>query len=261
MIQSRQNPKVKALARLKTKKGRKEAGAFLVEGPREIARALASSRVRPELLVVDPENLSPEEAKILAAHPDLPQLLVAPAVMEKLAYRENPGGLLLVAKAEPYALSELPLGLNPLLLVAVGLEKPGNLGAIFRSADAAGASVLVASPRVEPFAPQAIRASTGTVFTVPFAVASEEEARAFLKDRGLPLLATSPSAPKTYWQADLKGPVAIAIGPEETGLSEAWLKDADERVRVPMKGTADSLNASVTGALLLYEALRQREAD
>jgi len=261
VIQSRQNPKVKALARLKSKKGRREAGAFLVEGPREIARALASLRVTPELLVVDPENLNPEEAEILAAHPNLPRLEVAPAVMEKIAYRENPGGLVLVARAEPFSLSELPLGENPLLLVAVGLEKPGNLGALFRSADAAGASVLVADPRVEPFAPQAIRASTGTVFSVPFAVAGEEEARAFLKNRGLPLLATSPSASRTYWQADLKGPVAIAIGPEETGLSESWLKEADERVRVPMKGTADSLNASVTGALLLYEALRQREAD
>lgn len=261
MIQSRQNPRIKALARLKTKKGRKQAGAFLVEGPREIARALASPRVRPELLVVDPENVSPEEAAILAAHPELPRLEVAPPVMEKLAYREHPGGLLLVARAEPLELQALPLGENPLVLVAVGLEKPGNLGAVFRSADAAGAAVVVADPRVEPFAPQTIRASTGTVFAVPFALAPGEAVRNWLKQRGLSVIATSPAAKTLYWEADLKGPAAILIGPEESGLSAEWLAAADRAVQVPMQGSADSLNASVTAALLLYEALRQRQAD
>ena len=261
MITSRKNPRVKALARLKTRRGRREAGAFLVEGAREISRALASKRVRPQLLVVVPDGLSPAEAELLEEHPEIPRLEVSPYVMEAVAYRENPGGLLLVAGAETPGLPSLPLGDDPLVLVAVGLEKPGNLGAVFRSADAAGASVLVADPRVEPFAPQVIRASTGAVFSVPFAVAGEEEARAFLRARGIPLVATSPSAPLTYWGADLRGPVAIAIGPEETGLSKEWLRAADQNVRVPMKGTADSLNASVTAALLLYEALRQRQAD
>ena len=261
MITSRQNPRVKALARLKTKKGRREAGAFLVEGPREIARALASPRVRPELLVVDPANLSPEEAELLAAHPDLPRLEVAPPVMEKLAYREHPGGLLLVARSEAPGLEALELGENPLVLVAVGLEKPGNLGAVFRSADAAGAAVVVADPRVEPFAPQTIRASTGTVFAVPFALAPGEAVRRWLRAKGLSVVATSPGAETLFWDADLKGPAAILIGPEETGLDAAWLAASDQAVRVPMRGSADSLNASVTAALLLYEALRQRRAD
>jgi len=261
VIKSRQNPRIKALARLKTKKGRREAGAFLVEGPREIARALASERVRPELLVVDPANLSPEEAEILAAHPELPRLEVAPAVMEKLAYREHPGGLLLVTRAEPLSLEALPLNDPPLVLVAVGLEKPGNLGAVFRSADAAGAAVVVADPRVEPFAPQTIRASTGTVFSVPFALAPGEAVRSWLREKGLFVVATSPAAKTLYWDADLKGPAAILIGPEESGLEPAWLAAADQTVRVPMRGRADSLNASVTAALLLYEALRQRRSD
>ena len=261
VIKSRQNPKVKALARLKTKKGRREAGAFLVEGAREIERALESPRVRPKLFVVDEENLSPAEQEVLKKRPEIEVMRVSPEVMAKIAYRENPGGLLLVAAAEEPKLKDLDPGENPLVLVAVGLEKPGNLGAVFRSADAAGASVLVADPRVEPWAPQTIRASTGTVFSVPFAVASGEEARRWLKERGLKVLATSPHAEKDYWQAEMRGPLAVVIGPEESGLEKAWLAEADEAVRVPMHGVADSLNASVTAALLLYEALRQRQAD
>ncbi len=260
MITSRQNPRIKALARLKTKKGRREAGAFLVEGAREVARALASPRVTPELLVVDPKRLAPAEAEVLRGHPEVERLEVAPAVMEKLSYREHPGGLLLVARAQVPALADLALGPNPLVLVAVGLEKPGNLGAIFRSADAAGAAVVVADPRVEPHAPQTIRASTGTVFAVPFAVAEGEAVAGWLKDRGLLTVATAPGAATLYWDADLKGPAAILIGPEETGLEARWLEAADLAVRVPMKGVADSLNASVTAALLLYEALRQRRS-
>ncbi len=258
MITSRQNPKVKALARLKTKRGRKEAGAFLVEGAREIARALASERVRPRQWVVAPERIATAEEALLRAHPDLPQLAVAAHVMEKLAYREHPGGLLLVAEARWPPLDALPLPRPPLVVVAVGIEKPGNLGAVFRSADAAGAAVVVADPRVEPFAPQTIRASTGTVFTVPFAVAPGEAVRSWLKAAGLFTVATSPAAETLYWDAKLKGPVAILVGPEETGLDSPWLAAADQTVRVPMKGAADSLNTSVTAALLLYEALRQR---
>ncbi len=260
MIRSRQNPKVKALARLKTARGRKAAGAFLVEGVREIARALASPRVEPRELVVAPERLSPEEAGLVEAHPELPRLEVAAGVMEKLAYREHPGGLLLLARAEPPALDALEPGENPLVLVAAGIEKPGNLGAIFRSADAAGATVVVADPRVEPFAPQAIRASLGTVFTVPFAVAPGAAVRAWLRARGLGILAASPEAATLYWDADLTGPTAIVIGSEARGLAPAWREAADRTVRVPMGGAADSLNASVTAALLLFEALRQRRS-
>jgi len=258
VIASRQNPKVKALARLKTKRGRKEAGAFLVEGAREVARALASERVRPRQLVVAPELLTGAEAEVLGAHPDLPRLTVSAHVMEKLAYREHPGGLLLVAEARWPSLDALPLPQPPLVVVAVGLEKPGNLGAVFRSADAAGAAVVVADPRVEPTAPQAIRSSTGTVFTVPFALAPGQAVLSWLKATGLFTVATSPAADTLYWDANLKGPVAIVVGPEETGLDTPWLAAADQTVRVPMRGTADSLNTSITAALLLFEALRQR---
>lgn len=258
MITSRQNPRIKALARLKTKKGRREAGAFLVEGAREVARALASPRVTPELLVVDPKRLAPAEAEVLRGHPEVERLEVAPAVMEKLSYREHPGGLLLVARAQVPALADLALGPNPLVLVAVGLEKPGNLGAIFRSADATGAGVIVADARLDPYNPNVIRASTGTVFTVPFLELDREETLAFLKERGAQRVAATPHAKKTYWDLDYHPPTAFLIGPEATGLPQAWLDAADTTVKIPMAGTADSLNAAVTAALLLYEARRQR---
>ena len=253
-ITSRQNPRVKALARLKTKRGRKDAGRFLVEGTREIARALEGAE--PVALWLVPEALKPEEAALIEAHPDLPRFEVTPEVMEKIAYREHPGGLILEARPRPRERDAL-MG-KDLYLVAVGLEKPGNLGAIFRSADSTGAGVIVADAGLDPYNPNVIRASTGTVFTVPFLELSREDTLAFLKERGAQRVAASPHAEATYWDLDYRPPTAFLIGPEATGLSPAWLEAADARVQIPMAGRADSLNASVTAALLLYEARRQR---
>ncbi|WP_457633669.1 TrmH family RNA methyltransferase [Oceanithermus desulfurans] len=253
-ITSARNPKIKAWAELKTRRGRLEQDRFLVEGAREAARALAAG-IRPCAWLVWPERAGAEEAARLAG---APVYELSESAMRRVSYRENPPALIGVFERPARRLADLPPDPRR-VLVAVEIEKPGNLGAMLRSADASGAdAVLVVGDAVDPENPNVIRASTGAVFALPLAVVDHAAAHAWLQERGLRLVAATPAAERVYWEADLSGPTAFAVGAEDRGLPPDWLEAADLAVRIPMEGTVDSLNASVSAALLLYEGLRQQ---
>ena len=255
-ISSTANEKIKAWARLKTRKGRREQGLFLVEGAREAARALAAG-LEPRAWLVWPERAGAEEMALLA---DAPVYELSEAAMRRVSYRENPPALIGVFSRPERRIADLPERPRR-VLVAVEIEKPGNLGAMLRSADASGAdAVLVVGEAVDPENPNVIRASTGAVFALPLAVAGHQQALAWLRDRGLQIAAASPAARRVYWEADLRPPTALVVGAEDRGLPPDWLEAADLQLRIPMEGSADSLNASVSAALLLYEALRQQSS-
>lgn len=256
MITSTHNPKIKTLAELRERKVRERAGRFLIEGAREIERALEAG-LSLDTAVFCRELLTKEENVLLEGFQG-EALEASPAPFKKLSSRENPTGLVMVAQKPVRSLAGLVLPQNPLVLIVVGLEKPGNLGALLRSADAAGADAILLVGGLDPYGPQAIRNSTGAVFSLKVIPTTEKEALAWLAARKLKLVAASPDAEKNYWQVDLAGALAIAVGSEDAGLPEKWLGMAATQVHIPMKGLADSLNVSVSAALLLYEALRQR---
>ncbi len=257
-LTSTQNPRVKAAVALRTGRDRRAAGLLLADGPRQVERAAGAGLAGHELF------WCPDLLPVAPQVPGARLYRCNRAVMEKLAYRNNPEGVVGVFDAPQWTLPQaLDQAAAPALwLIAVGVEKPGNLGAMARTAEAAGAAgLLVADEVVDPFNPNAIHASTGAVFRLPVVAAAGPVLRAELAQRGITLILTSPRAEQLYTQCDLRRPVAIVIGPEDTGLSDDWF-DANtpqQSVRIPMQGpTTDSLNASVSAALLLYEAVRQR---
>ncbi|GGM92842.1 23S rRNA methyltransferase [Thermus composti] len=252
-IASRQNPRVKALAALKERKERERTGLFLVEGRREVERALKAG-LKPEAFLLGPK--AGEAERDLAQGAEVLEL--SQEAMERVSVRENPPSLIGVFRIPEKRLEALALPENPLVLVLLGLEKPGNLGAILRAADGAGADLVLVAEGVDLYSPQVIRNSTGAVFALPVYPLSEGEAARFLEKTGLPLVAATPEGERLYWEEDYRKGVAFLLGAEDEGLSEAWKRRAQARVRIPMRGVADSLNVAVTAALLLYEALRQR---
>ncbi len=204
------------------------------------------------------EDHSPEALAALSGSGVEPTLLGTGA-FDKASVRGSGAEVLAVVADPTVALDELELGSDPLVLVVEGVEKPGNLGAMLRTADAVGIdAVIVADPTTDVANPNVVRASLGCVFTVPVATASSEEAIGFLGDRGIEVAATLTTATTSHWDADLTGPIALVVGTEHEGLSAAWLEAASRPVRIPMAGEADSLNASVSAAVVLYEAARQR---
>jgi TrmH family RNA methyltransferase len=257
-ITSPQNPRVKHLVKLRDdKKTRKTDGLMIVEGFDEIQLALASGH-KPRTLLTAPELVS----RSLTA-PAAESLTVTRAVFGKISYRENPDGWLAVFPIPHTSFEDLEsAGLSakvPLLIVAESVEKPGNLGAILRSADAAGADArFVCDARADAWNPNVVRASRGAVFSVPIVECDNASALEWLKGRGMRLLAASPAGRQVYTDADLSGPLAIAVGTEDAGLSDFWMGNADEIVKIPMRGKINSLNVSVSAALILYEAVRQR---
>lgn len=260
-VTSVHNPRLRAAQRLQERRHRQAEGLTLVEGAAEIALALAAG-VQPQEVFICPELVRPETAGLRERLPaGTPVLEVGPAAFAKLAYREGPDGWLAVTALPGGPLSALPLpaGRPALVLVCEAVEKPGNLGAILRTADAAGADgLIVCGPATDLGNPNVIRASRGAVFSVPVALASADEALAWLRGRGLRLAAATPQAELAYTAADLRGPVAIAVGAEDRGLSALWLQAADLAVRIPMAGRVNSLNVAASAALILYEAVRQR---
>jgi len=184
---------------------------------------------------------------------------VAEEVFRKMAYRDKPEGLLAVASIPAKLLEQLPYRGRPLFVVTENLEKPGNLGAIVRSADAAGADGLIVCDRLtDIYHPNSITASTGTVFRVPIAEAPADEAVSWLRDHGFQIFAATPNGRHSYTEVDMTGPTALAVGSEHLGLGEVILRHADCLVRIPMRGSADSLNVAATATVLLFEAARQR---
>jgi TrmH family RNA methyltransferase len=260
-ITSLQNPRVKQLVKLRDRRARDAAGLFLIEGYREVTRALEAG-VNPTELYCGPDWFlgANEPALIAAAQQAGAQVFeLSKAVFAKVSYRDRPDGLLAVAPQWKRRFADLRLKTPPFLLVVEAIEKPGNLGTLLRSADAAGVdAVLVCDPVTDLFNPNVVRASTGVLFSMPVVVATGGEVRAWLRERGIRAVATTPAAPLIYTAADLRGPLAIVMGSEQYGLSEFWLKESDLLVSIPMAGQADSLNVAMAAIIALFEAVRQR---
>ncbi len=277
-ITSLQNPRLKQLIKLRDRRPRDEAGLFLIEGYRELKRALAAG-VKPRELYCGPDWFlgENEPALIDAAQRAGAQVFeLSKQVFAKVSYRDRPDGLLAVAPQWKYGLESLLVGralrptegggvgdkprpTAPLLLVVEAIEKPGNLGTILRGADAAGVdAVIVCDPVTDLFNPNVVRSSTGVLFSMPIVMAESAEVQTWLHARGIRAVATTPAAKVLYTGSDLRGPLAIIMGSEQYGLSEFWLKESDLLVRIPMAGQADSLNVAMAAIITLFEAVRQR---
>lgn len=259
-ITSPANPRIKHLVALRRRRTRELDGVTLVEGYAELGLALAAG-VRPKALYHCPELAHGDELDVLGRVTGLGTevVRVSKPVFAKIAYRESPDGWLAVVPTVDTELDRLELGEQPLLLVCEGVEKPGNLGAILRTADAAGVTAVIATDPVTDWGnANLVRASKGAVFSVPVAAAPTAQVLPWLAGRGLTLAAATPDGDVLLADADLSGPVAIAVGSETHGLSGQWLEQADVTVRIPMFGRADSLNVAASAAIVVYEAVRQR---
>jgi TrmH family RNA methyltransferase len=260
-ITSRQNPRVKDAARLRDARERQRSGRFIIDGAREIVRAIESG-VRPvEAFVCDELCTSADsrqaEAAVRRSNPEV--FSVSNEVYEKLAFGERREGVIVVAERLERGLGDVRLPANAVVAVLEGVEKPGNVGPVLRSADAAGVdAVIVADGRTDLYNPNTIRASLGTVFRANVCEATTAEAIAWLRAQGLAIVAARPDAAKLYTEFDFGAGAAMVLGSEAAGLSAAWQSADITPVRLPMRGIADSLNVSTTAAVLFYEALRQR---
>ena len=260
-ITSRQNPRLKEAAGLRERRARERSGQILIDGGREIRRALAAG-VQPLAAFVCEEFCTGDDARAATAELQrtVPEFFtLTPGVYEKLAYGQRNDGVILVAELPRRSLADLNLSAEPLIAIIEGVEKPGNLGAILRSADGAGVdAVILADPRTDLFNPNTIRASLGTVFRDNVCSAPSAEVIAWLRRLRIPAYTTRPDAKQLYTEVDLAHGAAIVLGSEAAGLSELWDAGDFRPIRLPMHGLADSLNVSVTAAVLFYEALRQR---
>lgn len=265
VIRSRQNPRVQALARLRERAERETTGRFLIEGTRELERAIDAG-IRPEAVYVCPALFKrPEgaDAVIRAASALGAELVeLGEEAFDKIGYREGADGLVGVAKTWKPTLDALPEPKGvPLYLVIEAVEKPGNLGALLRTADAAGcAAVLVCDPVTDLFNPNVVRSSQGAVFSMPVAVAESVECARWMRARGVRVLATTPAGKDAHWTPDYRQPSALLLGSEKDGLSDFWLNQADRLIGIPQLGRADSLNVGMAAAICLFEAVRQRMA-
>lgn len=263
-ITSPSNPKLKYVVKLRSCSTRERSGEMIVEGYRECRRALDNG-YRPRAIFHCPDfYLKNENEPALVdecARAGAEVYTCSRQCFEKIAYKERPDGLLMVGPHVTVELADLKLPPNAMVIVTEAIEKPGNLGTILRSADAGGvAAVIVCDRTTDIHNPNVVRASTGTMFSVPIAEATSEEALEFLASRGFKILAATPHAEKLHSEVDLTGNVAIALGAEQYGLTARWMDGAELRVRIPMLGLADSLNVSAAATILVYEAVRQRLA-
>ena len=257
-ITSIQNPFIKHLVLLQEKaKTRKQSGTFLIEGQREIDLAVKGG-YEIETVLYLPEKISENEISHFIT-PTVERIEISKEVYQKLAYRDTTEGLLAVAKTKSLHLSDLKLSKNPLLLVAEGLEKPGNLGAVLRTADAANIdAVIIANPKSDLYNPNIVRSSVGCLFTRQIAVTSSEEAISFLKEKGINIYCATLQDSTQYHTQNYNEPTALVVGTEATGITEIWRKNSTQNIIIPMQGVIDSMNVSVAAAILLFEAKRQR---
>ena len=250
-ISSAQNPRIKQLLLLQQKSSeRRKQGVFVIEGKRELQHCVEGGYevvtrfVCPALY----QDEVPQDA-----------VLVTPAVYEKIVYRGTTEGVVAVVRTQPKTLDDLQLSANPLLMVLERVEKPGNLGAVLRSADAAKAdAVIVCDPLTDLYNPNLIRSSIGAIFTVPTVACTSEECIRFLQARNIQILTAQLQDSNLYYDQDMRKGTAIVMGTEATGLTDQWRKAATAHIRIPMLGQLDSLNVSVSAAILLFEAVRQR---
>ncbi|MFM7328567.1 MAG: TrmH family RNA methyltransferase [Bacteroidota bacterium] len=256
-ITSTQNVRIKEIGSLEKARERKEHGVFVIEGVREITLA-ATAGYRIQTLVVC-EDLFPEWKGHPAAAIAGSILTVTHEVFSRLAVREDSGGMIAVAAMKPHTLAQLRPGPAPLLLVLESVEKPGNLGAILRTADAARVdAVIVCDPQTDLYNPNAIRSGIGCLFTVPVAVATSAEAITWLKQNNIRIWATHLEGAVPYHTVDYLQPSAIVMGTEATGLSTQWVAAANAAIIIPMRGKIDSMNVSTAAAVVVFEAMRQR---
>lgn len=262
IISSRTNPKYKHWLGLADRRKRKQAGEFLIEGKREVERALRA-KVEITALVLAQETVLPPtiEALLNETVPSENRYILPQALFQKLSVREHPDGVLAIAKTWETVLEQATLRPQGLYLLVEGLEKPGNLGALMRSAEATHVDgFFIVDPRVDIFNPHVIRASQGAVFALNIYVGQAQQIYDQFLSAGLTVFATTPHATKTYWESRMTRGCVICVGSEAHGLSDFWMNVA-EKIRIPMYGTsADSLNANISGTLCLYEACRQRHA-
>jgi TrmH family RNA methyltransferase len=266
-LTSLQNPRIKQIAKLNNRRQRDAVQQTVVEGIREVGRALQQDII-PYAAYLCPELITNETSEVVAQLTQLAQrgttelFEVTPEIFAKIAYRGDSGGVLLVIPYQQHSLNDLPLSDLPFLAIVENVEKPGNLGAILRTADAAGVDgVIVCSDgtaSTDLHNPNVIRASLGTLFAVPVAAATSCETVAWLQEHYIQIVVATPEAERVYTAVNLQAPIALVTGSEAYGLSQAWLEAANEKVRIPMAGTADSLNLATATALLLYEVVRQR---
>ncbi|WP_426094913.1 TrmH family RNA methyltransferase [Flavobacterium sp. DSR2-3-3] len=256
-ITSIQNPYIKSLVQLQEKsKARKQSGTFLMEGKREISIAVKGGYEMETLLFL-PEICSETDAKELSENAEL--IEINKEVYQKLAYRDTTEGILAVAKTKSMQLSDLKLSENPLILIAEAPEKPGNIGALLRTADAANLdAVIIANPKSDLYNPNIVRSSVGCLFTNQIATGTTSEIIAFLKERNINFYCATLQNSTSYHTLDYTTPTALVVGTEATGLTEEWRKEATQNIIIPMQGEIDSMNVSVAAAILIFEAKRQR---
>jgi len=253
-IASAQNEKIKHLVQLRQSGSeRKKQGLFLIEGRREISLAIASGVAIANLFYCADYGKQPlgiAKEKIIE---------VSKKVFQKISWRDHPDGLLATAKINELKLESIKLSAKPLLIILEAVEKPGNLGAILRTADAAGAdAAIINDAKTDIYNPNVIRASQGTVFTVPVAVSSVTKTVEFCRKNNIKIFVATPDAKTEYTEVNYNQGCAIVMGAEDKGLSQEWLKAADEKIKISMRGKIDSLNVSASAAVILFEAVRQR---
>jgi TrmH family RNA methyltransferase len=256
-ITSIQNPFIKSLVLLQEKaKARKQSGTFLIEGKREIEIAIKGGyEIETILFLID--MISEKELKSFSQNADL--IEISKEVYHKLAYRDTTEGILAVAKTKSVALSDLKLSQNPLILVAEAPEKPGNIGALLRTADAANLdAVIIANPKSDLYNPNIVRSSVGCLFTRQIATGTTAEIIAFLKAQNIAIYCATLQNSNSYHTQDYTTPTALVVGTEATGLTQEWRDAATQNIIIPMQGEIDSMNVSVAAAILIFEAKRQR---
>ncbi|MEC5166144.1 TrmH family RNA methyltransferase [Flavobacterium sp. PL11] len=256
-ITSIQNSFVKSLVQLQDKaKARRQTGTFLIEGKREISIAVKGG-YDIEILLFFPEICSEADARALSQNAEV--IEINKEVYQKLAYRDTTEGILAVAKTKMLHLSDLKLSINPLILIAEAPEKPGNIGALLRTADAANLdAVIIANPKSDLYNPNIVRSSVGCLFTNQIATGTTSEIIAFLKEQKINFYCATLQNSTGYHTQDYTGSTALVVGTEATGLTEEWRKEATQNIIIPMQGEIDSMNVSVAAAILIYEAKRQR---
>lgn len=261
LLTSSKNPKIQLARTLWKRREREQSQLFLIEGFRELTRAILG-KIELETLFICPELFLGSNEQLLIEQIQQSGTAIfatSPSVFRSLSYRDRPDGLLAIAKQFHRSIDELRSSSNALFIVAEGIEKPGNLGTILRSSDGAGVhGVIVCDRCTDIYNPNVVRSSVGTLFTIPVVETEGQKAIRWLKKQGIAILAATPSAKHEYTRVDLTQPIAIAVGTEQFGLSQQWMEEADLQVKIPMHGVADSLNVAMATTLLLYEAVRQR---
>jgi RNA methyltransferase, TrmH family len=257
LITSPQNAKIKNIIALEKPRERKKQDVFIIEGIKELTLAIEGGyQINSVFFCPDIIN---EHALLNIVKKENLLIPVEKSVFEKIAYRESTGGIIALAKPKQNSLEDFHLSKNPLLLVLEGVEKPGNLGAILRTADAAGVDgVIICDPHTDFYNANVIRSSVGCVFTKQIAAATSEQSIQWLKQKGISIYCTYLQASKSYHLTDFTKPCAIIMGTESTGLSDVWVKSSDANIIIPMQGKIDSMNVSTAAAVVVFEAKRQR---